>query len=192
MSAVAAVRNPAFCNAEGPAHHLLLVLASHVNEADDLANPSVGTLAFEVRMSERTVQRLSRRLEASGELIVRTRGVGVKHTTIYALRALELWRLARGRKGDRVLSPLAAQSQARKGDNLGPRKVTTKVQKGDRALSLKRFKEREKARARATGLAALNAPPAASPRVNGDDPLPMSEQRKRAKAAIAMLARMTS
>jgi hypothetical protein len=73
ISSVAQVRTSS--QALGSARLLLLVIASHVSPVTGLAWPSVPTLARECRLSDRTVYRLLRKLETSGELeIIRRSG----------------------------------------------------------------------------------------------------------------------
>jgi hypothetical protein len=71
ISTVAQVRTQS--NASGSARLLLLIIASHVSPVTGYAWPSVPTLAVECKLSERTIYRLLRQLEASGELYIERR-----------------------------------------------------------------------------------------------------------------------
>jgi hypothetical protein len=68
ISSVAYVRSSS--QVVGSARLLLLIIASHISPMTGYAWPSVPTLARECRLSERTVYRLLRKLEASGELAI--------------------------------------------------------------------------------------------------------------------------
>jgi hypothetical protein len=69
----------------GSAYKLLLVIAYHTNPQTGLAWPSRRLLAAEIRVGERYLKRLLRRLVKSGELEIRS-GQGRGHLSVYRIR----------------------------------------------------------------------------------------------------------
>jgi hypothetical protein len=78
---------------------VLLLLADHAGNDDWTCWPSVALLARECRMSDRTVQRVLRQLEASGE-IASKRGAGVNGTTLYRVLGVQSLQGVTNRRGD--------------------------------------------------------------------------------------------
>jgi hypothetical protein len=68
----------------GSAYKLLLVIAYHANPETGLAWPSRRLLAAEIRVGERYLKRLLRRLVKSGELEIRP-GQGRGHLSVYRI-----------------------------------------------------------------------------------------------------------
>jgi hypothetical protein len=68
----------------GSAYKLLLVIAYHTNPQTGLAWPSRRLLAAEIRVGERYLKRLLRRLVKSGELEIRP-GQGRGHLSVYRI-----------------------------------------------------------------------------------------------------------
>lgn len=97
----------------------LLVLIAVADFTDDtgLAWPSIRTLAHRARVSERTVQRCIRNLEAMGQLTVDTGGQAGRNSSRYRLTFAD--QLPLSIPGD------PASSRPAEGDNLTPRQSDT-------------------------------------------------------------------
>ena len=64
---------------------LLLAIADHADDRGENAWPSVDTLARKTRMTPRQVQKLIRKLEASGELVVKRSRGGRKRCHLFTV-----------------------------------------------------------------------------------------------------------
>jgi hypothetical protein len=119
----------------GAAYTVLLMIANHANPQGENSFPSVPTLAFEARVSERQVTRVLPELEASGELVIVARKSGQGNRLRFSLPHVRPWvesqqgeKRGRGRppKGDMVspfkplnpdmVSPLKGDMVSSKGD----------------------------------------------------------------------------
>jgi len=120
-------------SSHGDAELLLLLAIADIANKEGVAFPSVSTLGRYIRMSDRHVSRLLRRLEASGELAVRV-NEGPKGTNLFQIRMRQNLPLFSPDKlsteGGDKLSPDKSG-----GDTGGQKVVTESTKSSDTAMS---------------------------------------------------------
>lgn len=118
---------------------LLLAIADMANR-EGKAWPVVPTLSRYIRMSDRTTQRIIRKLVRSKELVILTNG-GPKGANLYQVQMNETLPLFEGpERGDNLSPPLEhpvdkSGKRTAGGDIQGHQVVTSRVQSGDIAMS---------------------------------------------------------